>query len=256
MDTCADAPTSPSGRPARRRLRLGQPPARRGNLRGGRRAPCSRRDDALCRGHVFVRVLENVRGRDVYVVQGTDLPVERQLRRAALLDRRVPARERRPQVTAVVPYFSYAKGDKKDEPRVSIRARVLADAIEAAGADRVVTMDLHSAADPGLLPRPGGPPVRDADPRGRNRARGLERTRWSSPRTRATPRWRAASRAGSAAGSRSPTRRAPAMTRRSRCSACSGTSPAATRCSSTTSSRRAERWSRRPNGSSSAARAR
>jgi ribose-phosphate pyrophosphokinase len=47
-------------------------------------------------------------------------------------------------VTAVMPFFSYAKGDKKDEPRVSIRARVCADAIEAAGADRVVTMDLHA----------------------------------------------------------------------------------------------------------------
>ena len=47
-------------------------------------------------------------------------------------------------VTAIIPYFSYAKGDKKDEPRVSIRARVCADAIEAAGADRVVTMDLHA----------------------------------------------------------------------------------------------------------------
>src|SRR4249920_1939645 len=47
-------------------------------------------------------------------------------------------------VTAVIPYFSYAKGDKKDEPRVSIRARVCADAIEAAGADRVVTLDLHA----------------------------------------------------------------------------------------------------------------
>ncbi|HZM29799.1 MAG TPA: ribose-phosphate diphosphokinase, partial [Acidimicrobiales bacterium] len=47
-------------------------------------------------------------------------------------------------VTAVIPYFTYAKGDKKDEPRVSIRARVCADAIEAAGADRVVTLDLHA----------------------------------------------------------------------------------------------------------------
>ena len=47
-------------------------------------------------------------------------------------------------VTAVIPFFSYAQGDKKDEPRVSIRARVCADAIEAAGADRVLTMDLHS----------------------------------------------------------------------------------------------------------------
>jgi ribose-phosphate pyrophosphokinase len=54
-------------------------------------------------------------------------------------------------VTVVMPYFSYAKGDKKDEPRVSIRARVCADAIEAAGADRVVTMDLHAAQIQGFF---------------------------------------------------------------------------------------------------------
>ena len=47
-------------------------------------------------------------------------------------------------VTAIIPYFGYAKGDKKDEPRVSIRGRVCADCIELCGADRVVTMDLHS----------------------------------------------------------------------------------------------------------------
>src|SRR5262249_61400566 len=47
-------------------------------------------------------------------------------------------------VTAVIPYFSYGKGDKKDEPRVSIRARVCADCLEAAGVDRIVTMDLHA----------------------------------------------------------------------------------------------------------------
>ena len=46
-------------------------------------------------------------------------------------------------VTAIVPYYGYAKGDKKDEPRVSIRARVCADCLETAGADRVITMDLH-----------------------------------------------------------------------------------------------------------------
>jgi len=57
-------------------------------------------------------------------------------------------------VTAIVPYFSYAKGDKKDEPRVSIRARVCADAIEAAGADRVVTMDLHAAQIQGFFKVP------------------------------------------------------------------------------------------------------
>ncbi|MBO0686212.1 MAG: ribose-phosphate diphosphokinase, partial [Candidatus Dormibacteraeota bacterium] len=57
-------------------------------------------------------------------------------------------------VTAVVPYFAYAKGDKKDEPRVSIRARVCADSIEAAGADRLVTMDLHAAQVQGFFKIP------------------------------------------------------------------------------------------------------
>jgi ribose-phosphate pyrophosphokinase len=57
-------------------------------------------------------------------------------------------------VTAVIPYFSYGKGDKKDEPRVSIRARVCADAIESAGADRVVTMDLHAPQIQGFFRAP------------------------------------------------------------------------------------------------------
>jgi ribose-phosphate pyrophosphokinase len=57
-------------------------------------------------------------------------------------------------VTAVVPYFSYAKGDKKDEPRVSIRARVVAESIELAGADRIVAMDLHAPQIQGFFKRP------------------------------------------------------------------------------------------------------
>jgi ribose-phosphate pyrophosphokinase len=94
-------------------------------------------------GTLFVRVLENVRGRNVYVVQSTVFPTNDNVVELLFwLDafRRASAAS----VTAIVPYFSYAKGDKKDEPRVSIRARVCADAIEAAGADRVVTMDLHA----------------------------------------------------------------------------------------------------------------
>src|SRR5438874_7621613 len=94
-------------------------------------------------GTIFVRLLENVRGRDVYVVQSTIYPANDNVVELLFwLDacRRASAAS----VTAVVPYFSYGKGDKKDEPRVSIRARVLADAIEVAGADRVVTMDLHA----------------------------------------------------------------------------------------------------------------
>ena len=94
-------------------------------------------------GNLFVRVLENVRGRDAFLIQGTAFPVNDNFVELLFwID--AFKRASAASVTAVIPYFSYAKGDKKDEPRVSIRARVCADAIEAAGADRVVTMDLHA----------------------------------------------------------------------------------------------------------------
>jgi ribose-phosphate pyrophosphokinase len=104
-------------------------------------------------GNVFVRVLENVRGRDVFIVQGTDYPVNDNFVELLFW---VDAFKRASatQVTAVIPYFSYAKGDKKDEPRVSIRARVCADCLEAAGADRVLTMDLHSPQIQGFFKIP------------------------------------------------------------------------------------------------------
>ena len=94
-------------------------------------------------GNTFVRVLENVRGRDVFLVQST---VHRTNDNFMELLFWIDAFKRASAatVTAVIPYFSYGKGDKKDEPRVSIRARVCADAIEAAGADRVIAMDLHA----------------------------------------------------------------------------------------------------------------
>jgi ribose-phosphate pyrophosphokinase len=94
-------------------------------------------------GNLFVRVEENVRGRDVFLVQGTAFPANDNFMELLFW---VDALKRASaaSVTVVIPYFSYAKGDKKDEPRVSIRARVCADAIEAAGADRVVTLDLHA----------------------------------------------------------------------------------------------------------------
>jgi len=94
-------------------------------------------------GNLFVRVGENVRGRHVYLVQSTVFPTNDNFMELLFwIDafKRASAQS----VTVVMPYFSYAKGDKKDEPRVSIRARVCADAIEAAGADRVVTLDLHA----------------------------------------------------------------------------------------------------------------
>src|SRR5687768_9359730 len=94
-------------------------------------------------GNLFVRVLENVRGRHVYLVQSTAFPANDNFMELLFwID--ALKRASAASVTAVIPYFSYAKGDKKDEPRVSIRARVCADAIEAAGVDRVVTLDLHA----------------------------------------------------------------------------------------------------------------
>jgi ribose-phosphate pyrophosphokinase len=83
-------------------------------------------------GNVFVQIKENVRGRDVFVVQGVHKPVNDNFMELLFwIDalKRASAQ----QVTAVIPSFSYAQGDKKDEPRVSIRARVCADALESAG---------------------------------------------------------------------------------------------------------------------------
>jgi ribose-phosphate pyrophosphokinase len=104
-------------------------------------------------GNTFVQIRENVRGRRVYVVQSTAFPANDSFMELLFwLDafKRASAES----VTAIVPYFSYAKGDKKDEPRVSIRARVCADAIEAAGADRLVTLDLHAPQIQGFFKIP------------------------------------------------------------------------------------------------------
>jgi ribose-phosphate pyrophosphokinase len=104
-------------------------------------------------GNTFVRILENVRGRRVYLVQSTVFPANDNFVELLFwIDafKRAGAES----VTVIIPYFSYAKGDKKDEPRVSIRARVCADAIEAAGADRVVTMDLHAPQIQGFFHLP------------------------------------------------------------------------------------------------------
>jgi ribose-phosphate pyrophosphokinase len=79
-------------------------------------------------GNLFVRILENVRGRHVYLVQSTAFPANDNFMELLFwID--AFKRASAASVTAIVPYFSYAKGDKKDEPRVAIRARVCADAI-------------------------------------------------------------------------------------------------------------------------------
>jgi ribose-phosphate pyrophosphokinase len=104
-------------------------------------------------GNTFVRILENVRGRDTYIVQTTVFPANDNFMELLFyVDalKRASARS----VTAVIPYFSYAKGDKKDEPRVSIRARVCADALQVAGVNRIITMDLHAAQIQGFFSVP------------------------------------------------------------------------------------------------------
>src|SRR6516165_10342438 len=104
-------------------------------------------------GNLFVRVRENVRGRHVYLVQSTVFPTNDNFMELLFWTDALK-RASAESVTVVMPYFSYAKGDKKDEPRVSIRARVCADAIEVAGADRVVTMDLHAPQIQGFFHKP------------------------------------------------------------------------------------------------------
>jgi len=104
-------------------------------------------------GNTFVRILENARGKDAYIVQTTVFPANDSFMELLFY---VDALKRASakSVTAVIPYFSYAKGDKKDEPRVSIRARVCADALQVAGIDRVVTIDLHAPQIQGFFSVP------------------------------------------------------------------------------------------------------
>lgn len=94
-------------------------------------------------GNTYVKAEESVRGKDVFLIQSIGLKANDEFTEILFwMDafKRASARS----VTLIMPYFSYAKGDKKDEPRVSIRARVCAECIELAGADRVISMDLHS----------------------------------------------------------------------------------------------------------------
>jgi len=93
--------------------------------------------------NIMVRVEENVREKDVFVVQTSSHPVNDSLVELLLfLDAVKYASAAR--VTAVLPYFPYGRSDKKDEPRISIAARLMADLLETAGANRVLTMDLHA----------------------------------------------------------------------------------------------------------------
>ena len=92
-------------------------------------------------GEIFVRIDENVRGRDVFLIQPTNPPAENVLELLILID--AAKRASAARVTAVVPYYGYGRSDRKDQPRVSIAAKLLANLMTAAGADRVLSIDFH-----------------------------------------------------------------------------------------------------------------
>jgi N-terminal domain of ribose phosphate pyrophosphokinase len=198
-------------------------------------------------GTLFVRVLENVRGRSVYLVQSTVFPTNANFMELLFwID--AFSRASADSVTVVVPYFSYAKGDKKDEPRVSIRARVCADAIEAAGADRVVTLDLHAPQIQGFFRVPVDDlyamPYLCAE---------IERVSLGDPVVVSPDagfaKGRGDSHIGSARPSRSLTRSAKVTVRPPRLWRSWARWPIATPSSSTTSRSVPARWSRRPTSS-------
>ena len=99
---------------------------------------------------IFVEILENVRGEDVFVIQSTNYPTNDNLMELlVMIDalRRGSAR----RVTAVIPYYGYARQDRKTGPRTPISAKLVANLIETAGANRVLTLDLHAGQIQGFF---------------------------------------------------------------------------------------------------------
>lgn len=103
-------------------------------------------------GELWVKFKENIRGRDVFIVQPTQPPSENLMELLIMLDAAKRASAKR--VTAVLPYFGYARQDRKDQPRVAVTAKLVANLITSAGADRVITMDLHAAQIQGFFDIP------------------------------------------------------------------------------------------------------
>jgi ribose-phosphate pyrophosphokinase len=93
-------------------------------------------------GEVFVRIDENVRGADVFIVQPTNPPAENVLELLLMVD--AARRASAARITVVLPYFGYARQDRKDQPRVAIGAKLMARMIESSGADRVLGLDFHA----------------------------------------------------------------------------------------------------------------
>jgi len=103
-------------------------------------------------GEIWVKYAENIRGADVFIVQSTQPPADNLFELLMMIDAAKRASARR--VTAVIPYFGYARQDRKDQPRVSVTAKLVANLITKAGADRVITMDLHAAQIQGFFDIP------------------------------------------------------------------------------------------------------
>ncbi len=100
--------------------------------------------------NIFVRILDNVREKDIFLVQPTSRPVNKSIMELLIM---IDAFKRASagRITAVVPYYAYGRSDKKDQPRVPITARLVADMISVAGADRMLTMDLHQGQIQGFF---------------------------------------------------------------------------------------------------------
>ncbi|MBN1480468.1 ribose-phosphate pyrophosphokinase [candidate division KSB1 bacterium] len=103
-------------------------------------------------GEIWVKYEENIRGTDVFIIQSTHAPADNVMELLIMLDaaRRASAH----RITAVIPYFGYARQDRKDQPRVSITAKMIANLIVEAGADRVLTLDLHAPQIQGFFDIP------------------------------------------------------------------------------------------------------
>ncbi|MBU8933036.1 MAG: ribose-phosphate pyrophosphokinase [candidate division Zixibacteria bacterium] len=103
-------------------------------------------------GEIFVQINENIRGSDVFIIQPTNPPADNLMELLVLIEatRRASAM----RVTAVLPYYGYGRADRKDRPRVAITAKLVANLITTAGADRVMTMDLHASQVQGFFDLP------------------------------------------------------------------------------------------------------
>ena len=103
-------------------------------------------------GEIWAKYKENIRGGDVFIVQSTNPPAENLMELLIMID--AAKRSSASTVTAVIPYFGYARQDRKDQPRVAITAKLVANLIAEAGADRVIAMDLHAAQVQGFFDIP------------------------------------------------------------------------------------------------------